>query len=180
MKSLKKFATMIDNISEKTGIIGALLVIPLMLIVFVDVVLRYIFNSPLVWAWDINVQLSGLVVILGMSYTLRYGGHIIIDVFVMKLSPRGRAIMDICTSPLFFAAIAGLTWRAVLSAVNAIVTGERYSSFFRPPLAPFRILMVFGLALLFCQGLSKFIKDVSVIISPAPAAEIAAPELVKE
>jgi TRAP-type mannitol/chloroaromatic compound transport system permease small subunit len=39
---------------------------------------------------------------LGAAYTLQKGGHVRIDAFFSKLSPRRQALMDICTFVFFF------------------------------------------------------------------------------
>lgn len=59
------FLRVVDTFNTWLGRIGGWLFLPLTVIIFLDVVLRYIFNSPTIWAWDVNVQLMGALVALG-------------------------------------------------------------------------------------------------------------------
>lgn len=59
---------------------------------FVQVVLRYVFNSGFVWAMEATLYMFGWMVLLGIGYGVREGAHIGVDVWVKKLPPRGRRL----------------------------------------------------------------------------------------
>ena len=83
---LMKFCDIIDNVVDWTGKMVGWLIIPLCFLVAYDVIIRYIFNSPTVWAWDINTQLLGAMVALGGAYALLHDGHVGVDVISVLLS----------------------------------------------------------------------------------------------
>ena len=62
MKTMLRY---IDNVSEWAGKLVAWLILPLVLFTVMEVVLRYVFNSPTVWAWDVNIQLMLVFLALG-------------------------------------------------------------------------------------------------------------------
>ncbi len=63
------------------------------LLVFVDVVMRFGFNTGFMWSQELTLHLSGWFVLFGASYGLKVGSHIGMDAFV-KLFPRiGRRIL---------------------------------------------------------------------------------------
>jgi len=163
---VKSFCRLIDSLNEWVGKISGWLIIPLILLVVFDVTLRYVFNRPTVWAWDINIQLLGALVVLGGGYALLHGAHIGVDALVMRFSPRGRAIVDLFTSGFFFFGIGVLLWKAFGDALFSVQIKELYTSVFAPPIYPFKILMVVGILLLLLQGVVKFIRDLSKVISP--------------
>jgi C4-dicarboxylate transporter DctQ subunit len=68
------------------GII-ALLLAAMTLLTFLQVVLRYLFNTGLVWALEATTYLFAWMVLIGISYGIRAGAHIGID-FVVKALPR--------------------------------------------------------------------------------------------
>src|SRR3546814_5827562 len=53
-----------------------------MLVIVVDVVMRYFFSAPLSWSYDlIGMYLVTLVFFLALADTFRRGGHIKVDLF---------------------------------------------------------------------------------------------------
>ena len=66
----------------------ALLLASMTLLAFTQVVLRYVFNSGLIWALETNFYLFGWLIVLGASYAVRVHSHIGVDV-VVKLLPQG-------------------------------------------------------------------------------------------
>lgn len=158
------FCRGVETVNEWTGKIVRWALIPLTLIVTTDVILRYIFNKPTVWAWDVNVQLLGALAILGAGYTLLRGGHISVDVAVLRLSPRARAIIGIVTSVFFFFGIGVMLWKATETAWGSFLIRETMTTYLRPPIYPLRIVMVLGILLLLLQGVSKLIVDLGTAI----------------
>lgn len=156
----------VDALNEWTGKVAAWLIIPLTLIVVLDVILRYVFNKPTIWAWDVNVQLLGALVILGAGYCLLHNAHVGVDVLVLRFSPRKRAIIDLITGLFFVFAIGVLLWKTASAAWASLQIREAYSSYWEPPIYPFKMLMVVGILLLLLQGIAKFIRDLGVVIYP--------------
>jgi C4-dicarboxylate transporter DctQ subunit len=66
------------------GIISLLLV-AMTLLVFLEVVLRFVFNSGFLWAQELTLHLSAWFVLFGISYGLKVGAHIGVDAFVKTL-----------------------------------------------------------------------------------------------
>ena len=63
------------------------------LLVFIDVVMRFGFNSGFMWSQELTLHMSAWMVLFGASYGLKVGSHIGMDSFV-KLFPRtGRRIL---------------------------------------------------------------------------------------
>ena len=69
------------------GIISLLLA-SMTLLVFVEVVMRYVFNTGLLWAEELTLLLSAWMVLFGASYGIKKGTHIGVDALV-KTFPDG-------------------------------------------------------------------------------------------
>ena len=162
---LKRFCQVVDALNEWSGRIAACLIIPMLLIVTYDVIMRYLFNRPTVWAWDINVQLLGVSVALGGGYTLLHNGHIGVDVLVEGLGRRKKAIIDLITSIFFFIGIGVLVREAGRVAWASVRTKEVDFTYFAPPVYPLKVIIAIGFLLLFVQGISKFVKDIATVMS---------------
>lgn len=60
------------------------------LLTFVQVVLRYVFNTGLLWALETTTYMFGWLVLIGMSYCVRERAHIGVDALVRTLPPKAR------------------------------------------------------------------------------------------
>ncbi len=74
------------------AVIGLLLVTTTLL-VFVDVVMRFGFNSGFMWSQELTLHMSAWFVLFGASYGLKVGSHIGMDAFVKLFPATGRRIM---------------------------------------------------------------------------------------
>ena len=74
---------------------GVAALVAMMAIVTYDVVLRYFFNDPTVWAGEVASFLTIAVVFLGLAQNLRQGDHIRIDVLTKLLPPRVQLVLDV-------------------------------------------------------------------------------------
>ncbi|KIT17252.1 TRAP transporter small permease [Jannaschia aquimarina] len=78
------------NTLEETGI--ALLLGLMVLVTFVNVVLRYGFNTSLIWGLELVLILFSWLVIFGVSYGFKVTAHLGVDALTNALPHRGRRI----------------------------------------------------------------------------------------
>ncbi len=80
------------------GLIALLLAV-MTLITFSQVIARYVFNYSFVWALELVLFLFGGLIFLGISYGVRVGAHIGIDVVVKMLKgPAARVVAMIAAA----------------------------------------------------------------------------------
>jgi C4-dicarboxylate transporter, DctQ subunit len=91
------FANWSDRVEE--GLLAFLLG-AMTVLTFVQVVLRYVFNSGFVWALEATTYLFGWMVMLGMSYGIRKGSHIGVDVVVQQFAPATRRAIGVAAALL--------------------------------------------------------------------------------
>jgi len=88
------FLTRLDQISnklERTFLAGAIIVSSLLL--FVNVVMRYVFLLPIYWAEEFVRYLMVWLIFMGASQVTLWGGHVAVDTVPRALSKRGNAIL---------------------------------------------------------------------------------------
>ncbi|RMF13151.1 MAG: TRAP transporter small permease [Gammaproteobacteria bacterium] len=68
----------------------ALLLVSMTLLVFVETVMRFFFNSGLLWAEEVTLTLSAWLVLFGASYGVRVNAHIGVDAFIKKFPDPAR------------------------------------------------------------------------------------------
>jgi TRAP-type mannitol/chloroaromatic compound transport system permease small subunit len=129
-----------------------------------EIVLRYFFNSPSQWAYEISLFVFGAYIVLGGAYTHLSGGHVNVDIIWCKLSPRGRAIVDIVTSGFAFLFLGVLFWTSLQITINSWQIGETTMSHWKPIYYPLRTTVPVACFLFLMQVLAKLIRDVAIAI----------------
>jgi TRAP-type mannitol/chloroaromatic compound transport system permease small subunit len=159
---LLRAVRVIDAVGEWSGKIAQWLVIPLMLALGYEVIARYLFNAPTLWAYDTSYMLYGSHFMLGAAYALLRQAHIRTDLFYAKWSDRRKGLVDATMYLLFFFPgmffffLAG--WDATHHSWSIGETSE--ASAWRPILYPFKTVLPVTAALLLLQGISEFLKSV--------------------
>ena len=163
---VRSFARSVFALSEATGQVIKYLVMALVLVLFTEVTMRYVFNSPTVWALETSKMLLGTIGACGWGYTHKLGGHVRVDVVYSLIPRRGQALIDVIMSllmlfPLVFVLIGvGTKW-----AIRAWQTGEKMiESSWLPPAAPFRTALLIGFILFGLQCLAQFSCDLYYLI----------------
>ena len=67
-------------------------------ITFTNVVLRYIFNSSLIWGLELTLALFAWLVLFGMSYAVKVTAHLGVDAVINLLPHRGRRILALAAA----------------------------------------------------------------------------------
>jgi len=76
------------------GVLATLLAL-MTILTFVQVVLRYAFNSGLVWSLEATTYLFAALVLFGMSYGVRTQTHIAVDLVTRRLPKRAEKIVNL-------------------------------------------------------------------------------------
>lgn len=81
---------------EETAI--AILMGAMTVITFVNVILRYVFNSSLIWGLELTLVLFAWLVILGVSYAFKKTAHLGVDAIVNVLPAGGKRALAIISA----------------------------------------------------------------------------------
>ena len=160
---MKTFLSVIDRISDWSGKIFSFLWIAVIIIIVVEVIRRYGFNSPTTYGHEITTFLCAAVYIMGGAYTLYMRGHVSVDIFYGRFSTRGKALVDVITFPAFLIFIGILIWSGLDRALGATMMGETSGSPWNPPVYPVFLTIPLGALLVLLQGLAKFIRDFTIV-----------------
>ena len=149
----------IDNMNQWASNSVSLLFLPMTLIATFEVVMRYAFDKPTTWAWDVNVQLFCLVVVFGAGNTLLQKGHVIMDVVIAFFSEKTRLCINLLVYMVFIIAIGIVVSQTAIFAWRSILIHEKASTLLAPPVYPIKIGIFLGVTLLWLEGISLFVKD---------------------
>ena len=158
------YTRILDWITENSGIFVSLWTVNAVCVYFYEVVSRYIFDAPTIWAHQASYLMFGMQYLLAGGFALLHGDHVRVDVVYIKLPRRAQIGMDIFTSTFFFifaVALAGTCWRFFFDSMDMReVTEETWQVQFYPVKAA----MVLGAILLTLAGISKLIKDILLFV----------------
>jgi TRAP-type mannitol/chloroaromatic compound transport system permease small subunit len=160
---MKKVVQGIDAISEFTGKIAGWGVLITILILVFEVIMRFVFNSPTFWGYNMSYMVGGASMALGAAYALKKRAHVRVDVIYDKFPEKGQAITDIVVSlilffPLFIIGLvegiefAALSWERQ----EQVMSG----GYWKPYIYPFKTFVPIAFALLLLQGIADFIRNI--------------------
>jgi len=146
MQILDRIIKWYESVAFAGGVIAVVAVYSLTAVVCADVILRKLFNAPFLWTTEFAAL--GLICIgmLGAAFTLIEGGHIRLDILLVRLPVRTRAIFELCAWSISLMYIAVLFWITQEQAFTSL--GRTTSGAMMWPLFPTKILIPIACVLL--------------------------------
>jgi TRAP-type mannitol/chloroaromatic compound transport system permease small subunit len=129
------------------------IVVPVMLY---EVVWRYVFNSPTVWAMELAVLLFGPYFLLGGPYLLHLRGHVSLDLVRQRLDATWQRRMDLMNFPVIMLFCAILLYFSAPAAWSAWEYRETSFSAWNPPIWPAKAAVPLAMVLMLLQALVEY------------------------
>ncbi|MBN2539350.1 MAG: TRAP transporter small permease subunit [Deltaproteobacteria bacterium] len=156
----RSLITVIDGVSEWTGKIVSFILLITVAATVIEVVARYIFNSPTVWSYEVEMFTCGALYVLVGAYCLRHRSHVNVDIVSQRFSPKTQKILNlVVVFPLILILAGALTYMGVEYAWTSIQMGERSYTSWSPILWPVKITLPIGSALLIFQAIADFLRE---------------------
>ena len=167
---MRKVLKLIDSINEWIGVQTRWLSVALMLIGVIGVFRRYALHQSTVWEYELIIMVGAAMYTLSWGYIMLHQGHTRVDIFYSRLSPRGKATLDvICAIFLFFPLIGSLLQTSFSWVLYSWSVNEKSAAtYVYPPLYPLRAVVFLGFLLFFLQGMATFIRDVYFAVRGEP------------
>ncbi len=111
--STEKLQGRLDRLSTASGQAAAWLTLFMVIVTFVVVVMRYVFDAGLIWVQESVVWMHAMVFMLGAAYTLRAEEHVRVDIFYQAMGERRRAWVDLIGVLIFLMPVClFLAWKS--------------------------------------------------------------------
>lgn len=163
---MERLCRAVDRLNGAVGVVAAWLIAPLVMALCYEVIARYVFGAPTIWAFEIGYLLTGSGWLLGLAYALSKKAHIRIDMFYLNMPPRMQALIDVLGYALLL--LPFLIWVATVlddRAIQAFRSGERSGqSAWNPPLWPFRTVFFVSFALLALQAMAETVRAFAILL----------------
>ncbi len=164
MLTLNIILGLVDKVNDWVGKILSFGILAIFALVLMEVIRRYFFNSPSVWANELTQMLFGVYAVLSGGPILRWGGHVNVDILYSHFSKRGKAVIDIVTFFAFFAFCSMLLIYGGSMALESLTSLEHTQSAWNPPCWPIKLMIPLGAILLLLQGVAKLIRDIITLL----------------
>ena len=144
---------LVDAFTRLLGWLARLVTVVLVASMIYEVVARYFFGAPTIWAFDISYMATGALFVLGAAQTLKEDGHVRIDFLAQKMPANFRrwfegAVFILLVAPIF----ALLSKFAIEKTWRAWQTSEvEMVSPWAPLMWPFYAILAIGLIALTLQ-----------------------------
>jgi TRAP-type mannitol/chloroaromatic compound transport system permease small subunit len=158
------FTRIVEKINLWAQKFSAILVIPLLLITLYGSMMRYVLNRPPNWGTQVLMLLFIPAAVLGGGHLIALDEHVRLDLFTSKISPKGKAIVDIATFIFFFCFIVIFAWITTDMAIRSTVSLEFYWSAFKGPVYPKKIALALGALLVLLGGVSQLIHNILFLL----------------
>ncbi len=136
-----------------------------MLVLVYEVVMRYYFTRPTIWAHETSCMLYGAHFVIGGAYALQRGAFVNVEVLYIRFSKRGRAVLDLITWTMFYVFVGTLLWKSIPWAWESFTVREFSDSTWGPYVWPIKMAIPFASLLMLLQGMTKTIKDAYLAVT---------------
>ncbi len=151
------FFDVLSLVTSRLAMIG---IISVVLVMFYEVVARYAFEAPTLWANELSLWIAGFVFLFAGQYAMQQRSHIRIYVIYDMMPRWGRKLSDCISVALIWAFAAALVWGGFTEAREKLLRFETFGTAWDPPIpATIKASILFIICLVAVQALSNLIAD---------------------
>jgi TRAP-type mannitol/chloroaromatic compound transport system permease small subunit len=156
---MKPVIATIEALTRVLGYAGALLIIPLVLATCYEVLARYAWGAPTIWAFELGYMLMGVHFLMGGALAVTRESHVRIDVLYSRYGARTKAVIDGLLYLLLLSCLVFVTLQLFDYTYSAYLSGEGSGqSAWNPPIWPFRAMIVLSFGILALQIFAEILK----------------------
>ena len=159
MTSVGRLADAIDWFIDRVGRIISWLALAVALVMGANVFMRYGLSIGFIWSQELEWHLLVPLTLIGMSYALRHGEHVRVDVLFANFSDRAKHAIDAISAVIAMAFSALVVWLSIAFVEQSWTMNEGSPNpGGLPALYLMKAMIPLGFTLLFLQSLSQAIQ----------------------
>jgi TRAP-type mannitol/chloroaromatic compound transport system permease small subunit len=159
--AIRLYVRCVDRVNGVLGFFVMYLALAMMGLLLFASVTRYVFNVPFVWIIEMAQFMMAAYYILGGGYSMQLDAHVRMDVLYERWSPRTRTVMDTVTIFFLLFYLAYMLRGGIASSAYSLKYNQVNYSAWAPPMAPIKIIMCVGIALMLLQAVAILFRDIA-------------------
>jgi len=140
----------------------------LVLVTFIIVVLRYVFDSGSIALQEITTYLHATIFLVGMAYTMQQDAHVRVDIFYTRCSKQTKAWIDLFGALFlllpFMLFISWISWLYIVDSWS-VFEGSREAGGL-PGVFLLKSLILVMTFLLSLQAFTQIARNIETILTP--------------
>jgi TRAP-type mannitol/chloroaromatic compound transport system permease small subunit len=158
LRVLRAYVRIVGRINDAVGRVAMWLLVAMLAILVWSVIAKGL-NRPSLWVMEMAQFTMAAYYLLGAGFSMRQGAHVRMDFLYERWSLRRRSLVDALTSVFLIFYLVLLVIGGWSSSADALEYGQRNHTVWAPYMAPIKIIMTTGMALMLLQSLAELIKD---------------------
>lgn len=159
-KAIRLFVHAVEAFNRVVGRFAMYLIFAILGVLLYSSISKTFF-VPAAWTLESAQFLMVAYFLLGGAYSMQLDAHVRMDLFYCNWSPRTRAVVDLITIGFLIFYLVFLLYGGISSTQYALEYNETSYSSWSPPMAPIKILMCIGIALMLLQAIATLFKDIA-------------------
>ncbi|MFV9657720.1 TRAP transporter small permease subunit [Pseudomonas sp. NY15366] len=155
---IRAFVRVVDAFNLRVGRFAMYLIFAMLAVLLYSSISKTFF-TPSIWTLESAQFLMVAYFLLGGAYSMQLDAHVRMDLAYSHWSPRTRAVVDAITVLMLIFYLVMLLIGGISSTDYAIEYKETSYSAWSPYMAPIKVIMCFGIALMLLQAIATFFKD---------------------
>jgi TRAP-type mannitol/chloroaromatic compound transport system permease small subunit len=160
-KPIKTYVRCVEAVNRVIGRLVMYLIFAMIGVLLFSSGSRSFFNTSHIWVVETAQFMLAAYYLLGGAYSMQLDSHVRMDLLYSRWSPRTRALVDALTIGFLIFYLVFLLVGGISSTLYALEYGQKNYSSWAPPLAPIKIVMTIGIALMLLQATATFFKDLA-------------------
>ena len=157
---LKTVVNTIDTLSRVIGKAVSYIILVTIAATVIEVCARYVFSSPTVWAYEIEMFTCGVLYVLVGAYVQLDKSHVNVDIIYQTFGKKLQRFFRLTVNfPLILIFSASLTYMGADYALTSIQMWERSYTSWAPFVWPVKLMLPIGSFFLMLQAISDFLRD---------------------
>ncbi len=171
-----------DRVSLFLARVTMLLIVILVTVMMYEVVLRYVFERPTLWANELSLWTAGFIFLFAGLYAMQQRSHIRIYLLYDAMPRWMQKVSDVISTALIWVFTVTMIWGGYGEARDKLLRWETFGTAFDPPIpATLKPMVLIAILLVSVQALANLIADWNKApIHHAPVDETEIEDLVHE
>ncbi len=159
-KPVRTYVRYVDAVNRVVGRFAMYMIFAMIGLLLYSSITKTFFIPPL-WTLELAQFSMAAYYLLGGGYSMQLNAHVRMDLVYGRWLSKGKGFTDSITSSCLVFYLVVLLYGGFSSTGYALQYGETSYSSWSPPMAPIKIIMAFGIALMLLQAIATFFKDLA-------------------